>query len=235
MPDIPDDTAQLASDSAYSEIQRLITVGALKPYELLSESDLARRLGCGRTPVREALQRLKFEGFVDILPRRGIMVTPVDIHRQLELLETRRPLEELMVQLAALRASREERARMRDLADELERAMRDDDRTRFFAINRDIHLVEAEAARNRYLKREIGVLHSLSRRFWYSAINDSDSFARAAERHAGTLRAIAAGDPDSATRECRQLLHLLEALARQAIEDRIAPVPPAADRAPSPA
>ena len=220
MSDEAGDSAQLVSDAAYLEIQRLITVGNLRPYELLSENDLARRLGCGRTPVREALQRLKYEGFVDILPRRGIMVTPVDIHRQLELLEVRRPLEEVMVQLAASRASTAERERMRALAIELENAMATGDRGRFFSINREIHLLEAVATRNRYLKREIGVLHSLSRRFWYTAINEADSFARAADHHARTLRAIAGGDPVAAARECRDLLNLLEALARQAIETR---------------
>ena len=86
-----------SADTAYGKIQSLIVVGELPDYSLISESELAQRTGCGRTPVREALQRLKLEGFVDVLPRRGMLVTPIDITRQLELLETRRPLEELMV------------------------------------------------------------------------------------------------------------------------------------------
>ncbi|WP_306120075.1 MULTISPECIES: GntR family transcriptional regulator [unclassified Roseitalea] len=209
------------AEQAYAEIQRMIVTGELSAYELISENDLARRTGCGRTPVREALQRLRFEGFVDILPRRGIMVTPVDITRQLDLLETRRPLEELMVTLAASRASESQRGQMRELADELEAAIANRDRDRYLAINQAIHVIEAEAAQNRYLKSQIGVLHALSRRFWYSSIADTDSFSRAAVHHAATLRAIADGDEDRARMACSRLLELLQNVSRKAIEDRV--------------
>lgn len=216
-----EDAPVSSAERAYSEIQRMIVTGELTAYELLSENDLTRRTNCGRTPVREALQRLKFEGFVAILPRRGIMVTPVDITRQLELLETRRPLEELMVTLAALRASDVQRTEMRRLADELERSIAARDRDNYLTINQAIHRIEAEASQNRYLARQIDMLHGLSRRFWYSSIADTDSFARAAVHHAGTLRAIAAGDAAQARAQCQLLLDLLEDVSRKAIQDRL--------------
>jgi len=209
------------AEQAYAEIQRLIVTGDIPAYELLSENDLARRIGCGRTPVREALQRLKFEGFVDILPRRGIMVTPVDINRQLELLETRRPLETQMVSLAATRADEDQRAEMLRLAEELENAIADRDRDRYLEINRAIHRIEAEAARNRYLSTHIQMLHGLSRRFWYSFITETDSFSKAAVHHARTLRAIAGGEPETARAECNALLDLLEEVSQDAIRGRL--------------
>ena len=58
-----------------------------------------------RTPIREALQRLQHIGFVEVHPRRGAVVAGVDVVRQLELIEVRRPLEELMVRCAAQRAA----------------------------------------------------------------------------------------------------------------------------------
>lgn len=51
---------------AHAEIQGRIITGEIDAYALLSENDLARRIGCGRTPVREALQRLKFEGHCQV-------------------------------------------------------------------------------------------------------------------------------------------------------------------------
>lgn len=216
----PDVVAFSSADDAYSQIQRLIVIGDLKPYELLSEGDLSRRTGCGRTPVREALQRLKFEGFVDVLPRRGILVTPIDINRQLELLETRRPLEELMVSLAAIRASDHQREQMRALANDLEQAIAEEDREKYLAINKAIHGLEAEAAGNRYLMKQMAMLHSLSRRFWYSFIADTGSFSKAALHHATTLRAIADGEPQLAQEACLALLDLLEDVSRRAIEMR---------------
>ena len=207
-----------SADEAHQRIEHMIVTGVLSEYELLSESDLARRTGCGRTPVREALQRLKFEGFVDILPRRGIMVTPVDITRQLELLEMRRPLEGLMVSLGAVRATEGQRAKMRRLAADLEKAVSDRDRSVYLSINRSIHTVEAEAAGNRLLERQMQVVHNLSRRFWYSFISDADSFGDAARHHGATLIAIANGDSDQARKSSESLLDLLEEVSRKAID-----------------
>lgn len=212
---------QSSADEAYDEIQRLIVIGALPAYELLSEGDLVRRTDCGRTPVREALQRLKFEGFVEVLPRRGVMVTPVDITRQLELLETRRPCEILMVTLAARRASDAQRERMRTLADDLEAAVAATDRDRYLELNKETHVLEAQATHNRYLIRQMTLLHSLSRQFWYSFISDTKSFSQAAELHGRILRAVADGDPAAAKTECLALLDLLEQVSRKAIEDRM--------------
>jgi DNA-binding GntR family transcriptional regulator len=210
-----------SADEAYDEIQRLIVIGALSAYELLSEGDLVRRTGCGRTPVREALQRLKFEGFVDVLPRRGIMVTPVDITRQLELLETRRPCEVLMVSLAAHRATDAQRERMRELADELEAAVSGTDRDKYLELNKETHVLEAQATHNQFLIRQMTLLHSLSRRFWYSFIADTKSFSQAAKLHGRTLRAVADGEPVEAQAECLALLDLLEQVSRSALEDRM--------------
>lgn len=227
---IDQETENLSSaDEAYNEIQRLIVIGSLPAYELLSEGDLTRRTGCGRTPVREALQRLKFEGFVDVLPRRGIMVTPVDITRQLELLETRRPSEVLMVTLAARRATDEQREKMLSLADEVEAAVAAMNRDKYLELNKATHVLEAQATQNRYLIRQMTMLHSLSRRFWYSFISDTGSFALAATHHARTLRAIASGDPKTAQGECSALLDLLEQVSKKAIEDRMHSRPGLAD------
>ena len=208
------------TDLAYGRIQNMIVTRVLAPYQLLSESDLARELGLGRTPVREALQRLKFEGFVEVMPRRGVLVAPIDVTRQLDLLETRRPLEEQMIRLATRRASDEERAQMLRLADGLMAAVAADDRTSYLTYNKAIHELEAQASHNEVLRQHMGVLHNLSRRFWFSMISDTDRFRGAAELHARTLRAIARQDEDAAVAASRALLDLLEVTTRSAIDRR---------------
>jgi DNA-binding GntR family transcriptional regulator len=210
-----------SADQAYNAIRHMIVIGALSASELLSESDLCRRTGGTRTPVREALLRLRHEGFIDVLPRRGFMVTPVDVLRQLELIEARRPLEELMVTLASKRATDAQRQRMLCLADEIEHSIVVDDRERFSTINQAIHLIEAEAAQNRYLLRQMDMIHSLSRRFWYSIITDSGTWAMAAEHHGNTLRAIVADDAESARAHCSRLLDLLEVVSQKAIDEKL--------------
>jgi DNA-binding GntR family transcriptional regulator len=210
--------AELISETAYLAIQHLIVTGRLRPGSMISENELREELSCGRTPIREALQRLKIEGFVEIHPRRGVLVTTIDIRQQLELLELRRSLEELMVRLAARRATAEQREQMRQLANELEAAVLRDDREKYLGINRATHQIEAEAARNAMLIKTIGQVHTMSRRFWYSFITASDSFADAAGLHCNVLRAIAAGDGDAAAANAQLLMDYLERVTRDAIE-----------------
>lgn len=210
--------AGLISDTAYAAIQNLIVTGQLRGGAMISENELREQLDCGRTPIREALQRLQLEGFVEIHPRRGVIVTTIDIRQQLELLEVRRPLEITMVRLAAQRADAGQRQRMRELADELETAVQQDDRHRYFGINRATHELEAAAAKNAMLARTIGQIHSLSRRFWYSFITSSENFAEAARFHCAVLRAIAGGDPESATQNAHLLLDYLDRITRQTID-----------------
>ena len=100
-------------ETAYEVIEAMIITGKLQPNTLFSESEVARILDCGRTPVPEALQRLSYEGFVHILLRRGITVTHFDGTQQLDRPEIRRPLEELIVRLARRRESLSQHETMR--------------------------------------------------------------------------------------------------------------------------
>lgn len=85
---------QSLADRAFEEIEEMIVGGRLAPGALISESELSQVLKMGRTPIREAIARLKFIGFVDVHSRRGISVSGVDVIRHLEVLEVRRPLEQ---------------------------------------------------------------------------------------------------------------------------------------------
>jgi len=217
------------AQQAYEKIETMIVTGRLQPNALISENELSKELGCGRTPIREALQRLRFTGLVDILPRRGVLVKPVDVLSQLDLLVVRRPLEELMVRLACRRATPQERAQMRQLADQLEQTAREEaerkdpaevDAGRFLEINRVAHILEAGAARNEMLEKSIGMIYSLSRRFWYTHLNDIESFSTAARWRIQMLRHIADGNDDAALESVRGMLDFLDRATRRAIEER---------------
>ena len=84
------------TDRAYRELEEMIVTLQLLPGTVLSEQALALRLKIGRTPIREALQRLARDGLVVIMPRRGIMVSEINLKLHLRLLEVRRELERLM-------------------------------------------------------------------------------------------------------------------------------------------
>lgn len=97
------------TDRAYRQIEEAIVTLRLRPGQVLSETQLADSLDMGRTPVREALQRLAREGMITVLPRRGALVSEINLSRQLMLLELRREIERLCARKAAQRALPEER------------------------------------------------------------------------------------------------------------------------------
>src|SRR6478735_4197415 len=107
------------ADQAFLDIERMIVLQDLPPGTLVSEKQLMERTGLGRTPVREALQRLARERLVEIHPNRGVLVPVASIEAQLKLLELRRTLEPFAVRLAALRATADQRSAARKLADDV--------------------------------------------------------------------------------------------------------------------
>jgi DNA-binding GntR family transcriptional regulator len=215
----PNSTDSLA-ETAYRRIEDMIVRRKLSPGAMISENQLADELGCGRTPIREALQRLRLEGFVEIHPRRGVLVSPIDVRRQLELLEVRRALDTRVASLAAARATDAERAEMRRLAAEIRDAARQRDTIRYLAANRAIHGIKAAATRNSVIETMLAAVNGLSRRFWYSYVEDTDAFREAADRHAAVLLAIADRDGAAAVAAADALLDFLERLTREAIDPK---------------
>ena len=137
----PQEGEVILSDLAYSRIEEMITTLALAPGQAISEAFLSNALGIGRTPIREALQRLARERLVVIHPRRGIVVSEINVRNQLKLLELRRELERLVARAAARRASPDERKRLREIADSMEKAARKNDDTMFLRLDRDFNLL----------------------------------------------------------------------------------------------
>src|SRR6516225_3695634 len=97
--------AESLTEQAYRLIEEEIVTLRLKPGDILSEQMLSAGLQIGRTPIREALQRLAREGLVTILPRKGILVSDINPRHQLLLLEVRRELERLLCRAGAERAT----------------------------------------------------------------------------------------------------------------------------------
>ncbi len=91
----------LKRDQAYAVIRRAIIRLDLQPGSLIDETALSKHLGLGRTPIREALQRLMHEGLVAVFPRRGMMVAPVSLMDFQHLVQARMVWEPNIARLAA--------------------------------------------------------------------------------------------------------------------------------------
>ena len=193
---------------AYEILEELIVTQALQPGASVTEEELAQRTGIGRTPIREALQRLAREGLVSIRPRSAIVILEMTHARQLQLLEARAALQEQTVRLAARRADVDQRAKMLQLARAVEDAAVIGDGELYLHIARDIHTVLCEAASNEFLQRFMGSLYVLSRQFSFTHLREVD-IPRAAGTHAGILRAVAARDEEAAARASQEMMAFL--------------------------
>lgn len=199
---------------AYRAIEELIVTLRLEPGEVLSETALAARIGIGRTPIREGLQRLAGEGLITILPRKGILVTDINPRRQLLLLEVRRELERLLARKAAVRQTKEERQAFLEIASGMQRAAEIEDDISFMRLDSELNKLISQAAHNEYASRAMRSLQGLSRRFWYMHYREAADLPLCARLHADQARAIACGDPDEAGIATDRLMDYVESFTR---------------------
>lgn len=204
------------TDQAYADLEERIVTLQLAPGDMLSELALAEQVGLGRTPIREALQRLAREGLVVILPRKGILVSQADAGQQLLVLEVRRELERLLCRLAAMRASSNERIRLGTIAEGMERAAAGDDDLTFMRLDRELNDAVTAAAHNPFAAGAMRLLQGHSRRFWFMHHRRIGDLPRCARLHAAQARAVADGDGEGAIAASDALLDYTVAFTRDA-------------------
>lgn len=205
------------TDRAYSVLEEMIVTLKLPPGGAVSEASLSKSLKIGRTPIREALQRLARERLVTILPRRGILVTEINVRSQLRLLEVRREVERLVVRSAAKRALADERSRFAEIALIFERSARTNDETTFMRVDREFNELCSKAARNEFGAGAMALMHSLSRRFWFLHYQEAADMPATAKLHANIARAIAKGDERAAARALDCLIDEIEKFTRATV------------------
>ena len=205
------------TDRAYGDLEEMIVTLRLAPGSAVSEATLSQRLGIGRTPIREALQRLARERLVTILPRRGIIVSEINVKSQLRLLELRREVERLVARSAARRASREERARFVEIARSFEKSAKKNDAVTFMRVDREFNELSVVAARNEFAAGAMGLVHSLSRRFWYIHYQQAADMPHAAKLHADVARGIARADEKAAAAASDRLLDYIAQFTRDTL------------------
>lgn len=205
------------TEKAYLRLEHMIVTGELAPGSWISEAALSQQIGIGRTPVREALQRLSGEHLVSIVPRRGIFVTEINVQHQLLLLEVRSGIERLMAVRAARYSTPAERRRMTELADTMMQATERDDYKESMRFGRDCSLFIRQCSRNPYAERAVAPLYSASRRFFYLHAEPED-VARSASYHAALMEAVASGDNAAAAKAADALMGYLESFARTVID-----------------
>ena len=183
------------SERAYHEIRRMIVRLELAPGDVIREDDLQGRLGLGRTPIREALQRLVRDQFVIVIPRRGMFVSGVDVSDLGLLYETRSILEPYAMRLAAARGTAEHWNRM---AAALAGVRTDSTPDELLAVDRVCRELVWEAADNRFLTETLDMLYTHSDRLWNLYLGDVADLRTMIEEHREILGALRAADGERA-------------------------------------
>jgi DNA-binding GntR family transcriptional regulator len=195
------------------EIRRRIIAGVYSPGQRVFEDQIAADLDVSRNPVREALQALAGEGFIELEPRRGARVAVVSQIRAGELFEVREVLEGLVASLAATRCTDAEVAAMRAVVEEGCAAAERRNLTALPALNTRFHTLLATSARNAMLAETIEHLRHLIE--WIYSQRIAQRAPRSWLEHSQIVDAIASGDADAAERVARA--HI--AMARAAYVD----------------
>ena len=206
------------TDRAYVALEEMLCTLRLEPGEVLSEGALSETLGIGRTPVREALQRLAREGLVTVLPRRGVLVSDFNVKKQLRMLEVRRELERLMARSAASRATGEERGRFEAMARAMDASADAGDDIGFMRLDHEFNVLVTQANRNEFAAEAISLMAGLSRRFWFMHHRQAGDLTVIARLHADIATAIAAADEAAAATASDALLDYIESITRAAVD-----------------
>lgn len=193
--------AEGLSAQAYRQVRASILGGERAPGEVLFETHLADELGMSRTPVREALQLLAREGFVEIIPNRGYLVPRLSISDVRELFELRESLEGLATRCAAIRVNGAEIAELEQLFQRYQRA---EDWEAWVRIGTEFHNRILSIAGN---SRLTAILGSLNAQIGLTRLTQlRDVRGRRDEsvlEHRAILKAIQQRNPDAAERRAR--------------------------------
>lgn len=208
-------------DLAYEQIEEAIVTLRIPPGASVSELTLSKATGIGRTPIREAIQRLARENLIYILPQRGLLVPQIDVSKQLRLLEMRREIERLVCRSAAKRASPEQRESFARLAREFTASGEVNDDVSFIRSDREFNELCLQSAHNEFSEGAMRLMNGLSRRFWYYHYKQAADLPEIAKLHAALSSAIADADVAGAATACDRLIDNIEAFTRSTVMTNI--------------
>ncbi len=207
----PIDGESLA-EQAYHLLERLIVTLELEPGAVVNERTLVERTGMGRTPVREAIQRLAWEGLMEVRPRSGVAIAPIDPTDFVKVLDAREGVERMLARDAARFGSPRDFERLEAAAAAMRAAAPSEDVARFLDADKAFDQVLGVAANNAYAVRVAAPLQTHSRRFWFR-LRMPGGTARSAAAHAALIEAIVSRRPERAADAAGALMEHLRTLA----------------------
>ena len=184
--------ARSQAELAYSMLVDRIVKLDLEPGRMLLDRELTEELGVGRTPIREALQRLAGEGLVVHFPHRGMVVAEITAVGTRDIYEYRSLIDGEAARLAATRATEEEASALLRLSTEMaNEAAEGDDVSRYVELDREFYRQLGEASRNQYIAETIPRIFNLHLRLWFYISKMKGDWRDLARAHSAMAREAA--------------------------------------------
>ena len=170
-------------DVVFNTLRQAILTGELKPGERLMEIHLANKLGVSRTPIREAIRKLELEGLVTMIPRRGAEVAQITEKSMNDVLEVRRAMDALCVELACDRITPEELQDLKKACDTFEAAVKTDDIKQIAQADVALHDIIVQATGNQRLIQLVNNLSEQMYRYRVEYLKDENNYPTLMKEH----------------------------------------------------
>jgi len=200
---------QSLAEQAYDLLENRLVTLELAPGSIVSEGLLIDMVGLGRTPVREAMQRLAHQDLIRVMPRKGLMIAPIERADLLQVLQVRKRLERLIVRLAALNARDEQRSGLSAIARAL--TISHDSFEDFLDLDREMDGLLDASAGNPFATAAVAPLRTHCRRFWFANRNQV-RLSDAISAHSTMLRLIARRDYKGAQKASDAVIAVMQRL-----------------------
>ena len=185
-------------DVVVNTLRKAILRGELKPGERLMEIQLANKLGVSRTPIREAIRKLELEGLVLMIPRKGAEVAQITEKNMQDVLEVRKALEELSVQLACERITPEQVEEMKMAAEDFRKVLKSGDVTKIAEADVKFHDIIFAATNNQRLITLLNNLREQMYRFRVEYLKQKECYPQLLEEHDKLIALISGGEVEEA-------------------------------------
>jgi DNA-binding GntR family transcriptional regulator len=210
----PPTSATTLVERARRELEARFVTLELAPGSVWTESSLSDLLQIGRTPVREAIAGMALDGLVTVIRRAGIVVSEISVEDQMDVLDTRRVLEKLVSIRAANRCTKQERGKLLEMANGIERAGHAHKVEAYLKYHFEIKRFVAQCARNKFAERALRPLHTYSQRFYFAHHRSFDNLHVVGPAHAELTRAIVACDEPLVASRCDHVSDIAEQFTR---------------------
>lgn len=211
--------SETLAEKTYSIIEEKIVKLEYQPGSFITENFLEKNLKCGRTPIREAIQKLAGEGLIKVLPRKGLLITEININEQLSLVQVRREIERLMAKLAAKNSNINEKKQFKEISTAMKKC-RQNDTVKFIKLDRQMNDLLSLSCGNEFVRRSIKLVASLSRRFWfYINKGEIEDLIVMAKLHSAVCDAISQGNQKLAQLKSDKLMDYIENFTKDSINN----------------